>query len=321
LDNPKQVHYNFFMNFPLFQEFQKFFQNELPKKLPDTKFSEVYNYALYPTGKLFRPQLALAMAEDLKIKDESSLFNLASSLEVHHVYTLIHDDLPAMDDDDTRRGKDSTHIKFNEWKAILAGDGLQAFSYQLLATCPKAGDLIKAFSWFTGPKGLILGQAIDLDRKGDLDFNTLLQMHELKTARLIQASLYLPYLVSGETSFTNSKDMLRLGQSIGIAFQLFDDLTELTEELNPEEYKVNAFLIHPENALSYLGKLLKKQTHIMKRMKLGRLQEVNHYYQNLMIQKIRTNSETIQSNLKKFGIDSSPIFLFLDDIDKGQSIS
>ena len=165
---------------------------------PNHSFKEVYEWSLYPPGKLFRPLLALAShldsCSELSLESLTHSDNIAyfcSAVEIHHTYTLIHDDLPAMDDDCERRGRPSSHIKFNEWKAILAGDGLLNASYQLLSKIShqELRNLLKVFSWALGPKGLIQGQVLDLSGEMKNSFQNIVHTHKLKTSRLIQVSL------------------------------------------------------------------------------------------------------------------------------------
>ena len=146
---------------------QKHLESSAPKE-----FFNVFHYAVLPTGKLFRANLIWRFYcdlnkiefESLKTSDHPQIQFLSSSIELHHAYTLIHDDLPCMDNDDYRRGKLSTHKMFNEWKALLAGDGLLNLSYELLSCIehPKTLSLIKEYSQLCGPNGLILGQYLDL---------------------------------------------------------------------------------------------------------------------------------------------------------------
>ena len=127
------------------------------------ELSSILEYIMFPAGKLFRPKLALAMAQDLGELNEDH-YLLSCAIEAHHAYSLVHDDLPCMDDDDERRGRPAAHIKFGEWKALLAGDSLINLSYQFLAqmSSDKGKELILDFSKMMGAQGLILGQFLDL---------------------------------------------------------------------------------------------------------------------------------------------------------------
>jgi len=207
---------------------------------------EVYEYSLFPTGKLFRPLLVWAIAKDFH-KDQEFLANsnhalLASAVEFHHAYSLLHDDLPSMDNDTIRRGKPCAHLAFNEWKALLAGDGLLNLSYQTLSKI-KSDKLPMMFGLMgrlLGTKGLVQGQVLDLSGEMTRNFSSLLETHKLKTARLTQFSLLSSYLLvkSQETEYRQFMDLYRLGHRIGIVFQLLDDLTELTNFNLPHHEKL-----------------------------------------------------------------------------------
>lgn len=182
-----------------------------------------FEYSLFPTGKLFRPRLVHAIFGDLGEISERQKGLLASALEIHHTYSLIHDDLPCMDDDDFRRGRTSLHKRFSEWEAILVGDGLLNLSYHLLHQLSPQNPLFFRFaSWCFGPKGLILGQAMDL-----AGLQGQKRTNELKTSRLFQACVVLPHLLNSSSIPLNKlKMLLKLGQTIGQAFQLNDDLDD-----------------------------------------------------------------------------------------------
>lgn len=222
-------------------------QLHLQNALPEHKFKDVLEYAVFPAGKLFRPQLVIAMAKDLGEVTESHRA-LASSIEIHHAYTLVHDDLPAMDDDDMRRGKASTHIKFSEWEAILAGDALLNYSFQLLAQVnskylPK---IISLYGECTGAKGLILGQVMDLESE-EKDFEQVLSIHSLKTSCLIQLALQGSNILS-ESKLEKTK-VMNMGYALGIVFQLLDDLSELSETITEHEKEINPFLKFNQNVV------------------------------------------------------------------------
>ena len=240
-----------------------------------------YLHALLPAGKLFRPMLVyslgldlnkhfnLGLEQDYLMQEKGKLSYLAAMTELFHVYTLIHDDLPCMDNDDERRGRPSLHKHYGQWQALLAGDALQCQALGLLQKQSPAhiGPLLSLANWCLGAKGLILGQYYDLetDTKPIQDFNHVLKIHELKTARLFQFCL----LASSITlSFPANKvdqrkinqlnrDLYRLGHCLGIAFQLMDDHDELKhkqgKELEQESYR-NAFSLYPERAEKELEK-------------------------------------------------------------------
>jgi geranylgeranyl diphosphate synthase type II len=219
------------------------------------ELTTVMDYAVLPAGKLFRPRLVEAMALDLSHKLTNDHLHLASAIEIHHAYTLVHDDLPAMDNDLIRRGKPSTHAHFGEWKAILAGDALLIGSLHELANIQHKNfrELHKLMTWATGAKGLIEGQFRDLKADGKIDFKNVVRVHELKTGRLIQLATLGTYLLTDEQNLRGKIEFLRLGREIGVSFQLLDDLSELTStEVSEHEKSINPFINSGEEALNEL---------------------------------------------------------------------
>lgn len=258
--------------------------------------SEIYGYSLFPAGKLFRPRLAYAMAIDLGIQESDFTVKhpislLASSIEMHHVYTLIHDDLPCMDDDDIRRGRPSAHKQFNEWMAVLAGDGLLNASFQLLSQIenPHLSQLLRFYSWATGPKGLILGQMMDLNQEADQSLTKLIEIHRLKTSRLIQVSLCGPaILLKDKKEFMTS---YRLGDALGVLFQLIDDLSELGEHLGQHELAINPWVKNSAQTLNAFQLYFSKvETNLQKLSQTRRI--VSEYIQQ-MDKKMASTQEAI----------------------------
>lgn len=242
---------------------------------------EILEYAVLPAGKLFRPRLVEAVALDLGKKFTQDHVHLACALELHHAYTLVHDDLPAMDNDLIRRGKPSTHAKYGEWKAILAGDALLISSFEQLmkVKSEKIRDLHRLFSWCTGGKGLILGQFLDLGSAGKVNTTEVVRIHELKTARLIQAA------VAGAAMISLNKfswNYFRLGREIGITFQLLDDLNELTDEkLSPHEKDINPFLLNCPMAMKAFNRSYGSLKLLMEKEKLSHLNiMLNNYFED-----------------------------------------
>lgn len=241
----------------------------------DLFFYETLRYSVLPPGKLFRPKLAAAIFADKSspknpntiteiLEDKNHpLSLLCSALEIHHSYSLVHDDLPCMDDDDYRRGKLSTHKKFGQWQAVLAGDALLHHSHYLMGKVPSnAGDhyqLRQFFNWALGAKGLILGQVFDLGEIIKEDFKSLIRTHELKTGRLIQLSVLSgAWAARGKLDYREIISLLRFGAGLGICFQLLDDLSEATEELSQHEKEVNPFLRFPHESMQCLNLELTK---------------------------------------------------------------
>lgn len=204
----------------------------LKSKLPTHTFGYVCSYLFEHPGKLFRSNLIHLLAHDLGYKDQDAISQLSAFIEIHHTYSLIHDDLPAMDNDDMRRGIASTHKKFDEASAILAGDALIIASFACLSDLPGQSlpHILKICSWATGPKGLISGQYFDL-KKEPKSFDELLRIHELKTSRLFQiCTLGVLILNEPTPSLKKFQDFMRLGQLIGLIFQMIDDLGDQDDQ-------------------------------------------------------------------------------------------
>lgn len=236
----------------MFEEWKKDILSQLELNIEDLAAGELRDalkYATLPAGKLFRPLLIYSLANDLG-EIQAAHRNFACSIECHHSYTLIHDDLPAMDDDDIRRGKPSTHIKYGEWLAILAGDALLNLSFRLISKLPKqvVTDILAVYGEKTGANGLILGQVIDMQARSQ-KLEDILRVHELKTASLMQLCLI------GTCHLSNRPDMLidmdKLGKYIGVSFQLWDDLCEFSGKLGDHELEANPFLrFSPKDVLA-----------------------------------------------------------------------
>ena len=196
---------------------------------------EAMRYSVLSNSKAIRPGLVMAsgILNDNLTKD--SLITLACSVELIHTYSLIHDDLPSMDDDDMRRGKDSSHIRFGEANAILAGDALHDLAFELIANDDDMSDAAKVdavniLARASGSSGMVLGQYLDIESEklnSDLDLDDMEKIHSLKTGKLIQASILMGQL---ESSLDNKKQIMLsdFGSKIGLAFQIFDDILDET---------------------------------------------------------------------------------------------
>lgn len=238
-------------------------------------WAEVLHYSFFPTGKLFRANLILSLGKDLEI-EEKELYPLALSIEMHHLYSLIHDDLPCMDNDDYRRGKESVHKKFKEWLAVLAGDAWINASYEELTELSffsKA--ILKFFSKALGMQGLIQGQFLDLN--DELKNKTeLFYLHELKTGRLIQLCCVIP-TYGKKNSLKTKTDFWKLGKLIGIAFQIKDDIEDTAE--HGFEKKNICTWQEPEQVKITLLKIKQQIEIICQRYKLKETQKlINSYY-------------------------------------------
>ncbi len=197
-------------------------------------FFEALNYASLNKGKRLRPALIYAIADALEISLDS-VDIAASAIELIHSYSLVHDDLPAMDDDDLRRGQPTTHIQYDEATAILVGDAQQSLAFQILSedssVSPKqALELIKLLSQACGANGMILGQVMDIEAEGKvIEIEKLKQLHLLKTGALIQCALLMGAVPSDRYDEIKS-DLTQLGEFIGLAFQVHDDILDIESD-------------------------------------------------------------------------------------------
>jgi geranylgeranyl pyrophosphate synthase len=200
------------------------------------RLQEAMNYSVLGGGKRVRPLLAYASAE-LGDVDLRAVDAIAASVELVHAYSLIHDDLPAMDDDDLRRGRPTTHRAFDEATAILAGDALQALAFETLCVdealslVPQAQ--IRIIRWLAqavGPSGMVGGQALDLAAESEaVDASGLEEIHRRKTGQLIRAAIMMPSELTDLED--NEKQGLDLfANDIGLVFQIRDDLLEVDQD-------------------------------------------------------------------------------------------
>jgi len=193
---------------------------------------QAMRYSLLAGGKRIRPVLALATAQAIGRVPESFL-PLAGAIELIHTYSLIHDDLPAMDDDDLRRGRPTCHKAFGEDVAILAGDGLYAEAFRLLLTeQPGApADLLAAareLAAATGVQGMVGGQYIDVAGSASAGPAGLRRLHELKTGRLIAASIECVLLLAGGARDDRVQCLRSFASELGVLFQIVDDILDVT---------------------------------------------------------------------------------------------
>ena len=188
------------------------------------------SYALSNPGKRIRPTLVFLVGDYLGI-ETSHLESIAGAIELIHTYSLVHDDLPCMDDDDLRRGKPTLHKKFNESTAVLAGDALQTLAFNLILddinlNISEKHDLLSDLAKRIGPEGMVLGQNLDIEyEKKNPSFDEIMEMNRLKTGLLIEFSILSPFYLKGDLT----KDWYQLAKNIGISFQLIDDMLDLSE--------------------------------------------------------------------------------------------
>lgn len=195
---------------------------------PSAELNAAMEYSLLNGGKRLRPFLVYATGQLLGAKLED-LDRPATAIELIHSYSLVHDDLPAMDDDDLRRGKPTCHLAFNEATAILVGDALQTLAFQQLAhpEQPAALALVAQLATASGAQGMVGGQMLDLASEGkQLNLEELEQLHQHKTGALINAAVMLGALVAGANE-EQLKSLQKFAKSLGLAFQVEDDLLDI----------------------------------------------------------------------------------------------
>ncbi|WP_286221936.1 polyprenyl synthetase family protein [Marinobacter apostichopi] len=196
------------------------------------RLQEAMRYSVLGGGKRIRPALCLAAAKAVGQAGDQGLAP-ACSVELIHAYSLIHDDLPAMDDDELRRGRPTTHIAFDEATAILAGDALQTLAFGLLAGNSEGSAearlaMIQELARASGYLGMVGGQAIDLESVGKtLSLSQLETMHRHKTGALIEASVRLGALTAPSVSEATLTDLTAYARALGLAFQVQDDLLDI----------------------------------------------------------------------------------------------
>jgi geranylgeranyl diphosphate synthase type II len=204
-----------------------------PAKTKPARLHEAMRYSIFAGGKRLRPILLLAAAEACG-GDSREALPAACAVEVLHTYSLIHDDLPCMDDDDLRRGKPTNHVVYGEGLAVLAGDALLTLAFELLAQARgweryNHATLIMELARAAGSKHLIGGQAADLAAEGkDLDADELLFIHRNKTGALLTTCLRLGGMCANAAP-NKLESLTKFGNDLGLAFQIIDDILDVTQ--------------------------------------------------------------------------------------------
>ena len=249
-------------------EFDRYLASiDAPKNL-----KEAMRYSALNGGKRLRPMLLIA-AGHLSGADAKILYPLGMAIEMIHAYSLIHDDLPAMDDDSLRRGKPTCHIQFDEATAILAGDALLTESFVVLSHLEGISDsakikLIQLFSHSAGASGMVGGQMMDLEgEERKITSDELVAIHRLKTGKLIKASI-LAGAIAGNADEKTLMHLTEFADNIGLAFQVKDDILDVTgtsEELGKtagkdleQEKSTYVTLLGLEKATTILDELIDK---------------------------------------------------------------
>ena len=253
--------------------------NRIDALLPDSnKIVSSMRYSAMADSKCIRAGLIFASGNLNKEISNPALIDMATSIELMHTYSLIHDDLPSMDNDNIRRGQASNHIKFNEATAILTGDALQALAYETIVSSSdinheKKIASIKALSNACGHEGMILGQQYDLDAENN-EYNDIKKIHELKTGKLIQVAMTMPHL--GNEEQKNKLMVLEgVGKDLGLAFQIMDDVLEISSDSSTLGKSNQSDLANKK--LTYVSAYGKKeaieQAHALSRACIAKLQD------------------------------------------------
>ena len=211
---------------------QKHMSDLLPADFADSKLVEAMRYSVLSDGKRIRPFLLMATADMFGVEITNTL-NAASAIEFLHVYSLVHDDLPAMDDDDLRRGIQTCHKKYDEATAILAGDALLTYCFEILSNSDTHSDaairceLIRSVSSSAGFRGMAGGQMMDLEKKyqEEISNEDLAKLHRLKTGELFMASVEAGAIL-GYASNADRASLRNYAHDLGLAFQIKDDILD-----------------------------------------------------------------------------------------------
>jgi len=204
--------------------FETFLDAVLPGGEP---FAEAMRYPLFSGGKRIRPLLCLAAFDAITdAKDLNLVLPMAAGVELIHTYSLVHDDLPCMDDDDERRGRPTVHKQFDEATAVLVGDALLTHAFRVLVN----GEAVDVLADAAGHRGMIGGQVLDMGLAGPVEtLERLTTLHELKTGRLIRAACHLGGMAAS-APLDQLASLTRYGELVGLAFQLVDDVLDADED-------------------------------------------------------------------------------------------
>lgn len=221
------------------QHFDEIFSAKLMAMLDaSSPLTAAIRYATTNGGKRLRPGLVYATGQITGVAPEIC-DEIACAIEAIHCYSLVHDDLPAMDDDSLRRGRPTCHIAFDEATAILVGDALQALAFEILSqdNLPAINTeqqlaLVRCLSHASGAAGMVGGQALDLqfEQLTDVDSTQLDQLHRMKTGALIRTAVHMPCLASPALAANIKENLLTYADAIGLAFQIQDDILDATGE-------------------------------------------------------------------------------------------
>ncbi len=216
------------------QNFEAYLKAHIPKAPSfHPTFDEALGAMLLAGGKRFRPQLLLAVVNAYAPLLREGAYPVALAVEMLHTYSLVHDDLPVMDDADLRRGEPTLHKRYDEVTAVLVGDALNTHAFYLIADAPLHSDmkveLVKELAYSGGIGGMVLGQAIDCHFEGErLSSEQVDFLHEYKTGRLIAASLKMGAIIAGLDEKSRER-LFDFGLDVGLLFQIQDDIIDATK--------------------------------------------------------------------------------------------
>ena len=239
-------------------EFDDFFLKLLPKKKYSQKLHDAMKYSIKVGGKRLRPLFLIEISKIFNVK-KTMAFRAAAAIELIHCYSLVHDDLPAMDDDDLRRGHMTCHKKYDDATAILVGDAFQSLAFEILSdkkTHPNANvrcNLINELSKASGATGMVGGQMLDLDaEKKKLSLSEILMLQKLKTGELFRFSCVAGPILSEQKDLRHFEEF---ANKLGLAFQIKDDLLDVEgDEKQMGKKTKKDFSRGKETLISYLGK-------------------------------------------------------------------
>ena len=239
-------------------EFDDFFLKLLPKKKYSKKLHNAMKYSIKVGGKRLRPLFLIEISKIFDVK-KIMAFRAAAAIELIHCYSLVHDDLPAMDDDDLRRGHMTCHKKYDDATAILVGDAFQSLAFEILSdkkTHPNANircNLINELSKACGATGMVGGQMLDLDaEKKKLNLSEILMLQKLKTGELFRFSCVAGPILSEQKNLKNFEEF---ANNLGLAFQIKDDLLDIEGDEKQMGKKTKKDLSRgKETLISFFGK-------------------------------------------------------------------
>jgi len=239
------------------QSFAEYFRGAVPEiETFHPHYQDAIKHILSSHGKLFRPFLLLSVVEAYEPMLLESSFSVAAALEIFHTYSLIHDDLPSMDNSPLRRGLETLHSKYTEATATLIGDGFNTYAFEMIAKAPLRADvrieLVRILAENGGLNGMVLGQAIDLEFENTpLSLEEVEILHQNKTAKLIAASLLMGAVIVGLERKQKEK-LFQFGLDLGLLFQVQDDILDVTQS-SQEAGKPTSFDSQKNSFITLLG--------------------------------------------------------------------